>query len=337
MSTDKTKKFPRLLSTKLVIGLVLLGCLTLWGCKFSDGKVAKEGVEHSQNGYLDKFSQSSDTIQHAMGTTPIQGTPERVVTLTNEATDSVLALGVQPIGAIKSWSGNPYYDYIEDDLVGVPVVGDQYQPNLEKIATLKPDLILGSKVRHEQVYAQLSTIAPTVFSETYGLTWKQNLRLYAQALNKEARGEQVLANWHQRLADFQSKMGDRLNTKVSLVRFMPGKARIYYHDSFPGQILVEAGLQRPDTQDKAGNHSEVSLEQIGQLDGDIILYFTAEKSDGDATELEKVWLNHPLWQTLKAVQKNQVYQVSDVHWNAAQGVQAANLALDDLYKHLLKN
>lgn len=336
MSTDKTKKCPRLLNTKLVLGLVLLGCLTLWGCKFSDGKVAKEGIEHSQNGSLDKFSQSSDTIQHAMGTTPIQDTPERVITLTNEATDSVLALGVQPIGAIKSWSGNPYYDYIEDDLAGVPVVGDQYQPNLEKIAILKPDLILGSKVRHEQVYSQLSTIAPTVLSETYGLPWKENLKLYAQALNREAAGKEVLADWNQRLANFQAKMDDRLSTRISLVRFMPDKARIYYHDSFPGQILQEAGLQRPEAQDKAGNHSEISLEQISLLDGDVIFYFTADKGDGEATDLEKQWLNHPLWKTLKAVKSNQVYKVSDVHWNAGQGVQAANLALDDLYKHVLK-
>lgn len=337
MSIVKMKTFLKLFSSKLLLGLVLLDCLALWGCNISGEKVARKEVdEHFQNDPLSKTAKSSGTIRHAMGTTEINGSPGRVITLTNEATDIVLALEVKPVGSIKSWNGDPYYDYIEDKLTGVPVIGDQYQPNLEKIATLKPDLILGSKVRHEQVYSQLSTIAPTVFSETYGLTWKQNLRLYAKALNKEAAGQQVLAEWNQRLADFRSKMGNRLNTKVSLVRFMPDKARIYYRDSFPGQILVEAGLQRPDAQDKAGNHGEVSLEQIGQLDGDVILYFTAEKGDGDAAGLEKVWLNHPLWQTLTAAQNNQVYKVSDVHWNAAQGVQAANLALDDLYKHLLK-
>lgn len=98
-------------------------------------------------------------MKHAMGTTTIEGSPKRVVVLTNEATDNVLALGVKPVGAVQSWMVNPYYDYIAADMRGVPVVGQELEPSLEKIATLQPDLIVGSKVRHQQVYAQLSAIA----------------------------------------------------------------------------------------------------------------------------------------------------------------------------------
>lgn len=40
------------------------------------------------------------------------------------------------------------------------------RPNLEQLVVLKPDLILFAKVRHEQLYDQLSKIAPTVFNTT---------------------------------------------------------------------------------------------------------------------------------------------------------------------------
>lgn len=335
MSIGKNKK--NLKKLNVLLSLLLFFGLALAGCPPASEERSNQALELSGSNppEMVEKARASRSIQHAMGTTQIAETPERVITLTNEATDIVLALGVKPIGAIKSWSGDPYYDYIEEELSGVPVVGDQSQPNLEKITSLKPDLIIGSKVRHEQVYQLLSRIAPTVVSETYGMNWKENLKLYAEALNKAEKGEKLLANWNQRLANFQAKMGNQLSQKVSLVRFMPGTARIYYNDSFPGQIVKEAGLQRPQSQDREGNHSDITFEQIFQVDGDVLFYFTAEKGDGDATEIEQEWLNHPLWKKLEVVKNNQVYQVSDVHWNAAQGVQAADLALDDLYKYLL--
>lgn len=46
------------------------------------------------------------------------------------------------------------------------VVGVEHEVNIEKIAALKPDLIIGSKIRQEKVYDKLTKIAPTVFSET---------------------------------------------------------------------------------------------------------------------------------------------------------------------------
>ena len=43
-----------------------------------------------------------------MGTATIDGTPKKVVVLTNEATEAVLALGVKPVGAVQSWLGDPW-------------------------------------------------------------------------------------------------------------------------------------------------------------------------------------------------------------------------------------
>lgn len=277
------------------------------------------------------------TIHHAMGATQITGTPQRIVVLTNEATDSILSLGVTPVGAVKSWAGDPYYDYIQAEMVEVPIVGDEFQPNLERIVSLQPDLIIGSKVRQGQFYTQLSAIAPTVFSETIGATWQDNLRLYAKALNREAEAEAVLAEWDERVADFKTKMGEKLSQEVSLVRFLPDMVRIYYKDSFPGQILEEVGLSRPASQNKDEFADAISMEQITLAEGDILFYFTLESGDRNeldqATAVEQQWLNHPLWQKLEVVQKGNAHAVSDITWTTAGGIQAANLLLDDLYKY----
>ena len=278
---------------------------------------------------------SSREIKHAIGTTKVPETPNRVVVLTNEATDNILALGVIPIGAVRSWWGNPYFEYIQSDLQEVPVVGEEIQPSLEKIAALKPDLIIGSKVRHQGIYSQLSQIAPTVYSETLGADWKDNFTLYAKALNKEEKAQQMLDRWDRRVADFQSKMGDKLDREVSVVRFLPGQARIYHQDNFAGKILKEIGFKRPESQQEDKFADEITLENISQADGDIIFYMTFDPEDGESIKLAQKWLDNPLWSSLKASKNQQVYQVNDVYWNTGAGIQAANKMLDDLDKYLL--
>src|SRR3954469_25292306 len=129
-------------------------------------------------------AEKSYTVEHAMGSTTIKGTPKKVVILTNEGTEALLALGVKPVGAVQSFTGDPWYDHIADQMKDVKVVGVESEVNVEAIAALKPDLIIGNKMRQEKIYEQLSAIAPTVFAETLRGDWKENFKLYAKALNK---------------------------------------------------------------------------------------------------------------------------------------------------------
>ena len=76
----------------------------------------------------------------------------------------------------------------------VEVVGLESEVNLEAIAALQPDLIIGNKMRQEAIYEQLSAIAPTVFAEDLRGNWKHNFELYAKAVNKEDKGKEVIAD-----------------------------------------------------------------------------------------------------------------------------------------------
>src|SRR5690606_22758430 len=147
--------------------------------------------------------------------TEIKGTPQKVVVLTNEGTEALLALGVKPIGAVRSWTGDPWYDHIKDEMEGVTVVGEESQPNLELIAGLQPDLIIGNKMRQEKVYEQLKAIAPTVMAEDLRGEWQINFKLYAEALGKSAEGDELMAAFDARIEDFKAKAGDKVNETVS--------------------------------------------------------------------------------------------------------------------------
>lgn len=305
--------------------LSVLLLLILAACGNKEEKTA--GAE----GEKEAPAEESYTIEHAMGTTEIKGTPERVVILTNEGTEALLALGVKPVGAVQSYAGDPWYDHIKDQMEGVEVVGQEDPVNVEAIAKLQPDLIIGNKLRQEKIYDQLSAIAPTVFSETLRGEWKENFELYAKSVNKEEEGKEVIAAYDQRIADLKTELGDKVKKEISMVRFMPGDVRIYHKDSFSGVILEQLGFARPAEQDKDDfAEKNATKERIPAMDGDVLFYFTFEDGSGEATELEKEWINDPLFKNLQAVKTGNVHKVDDSIWNTAGGVIAANKMLDDL-------
>ncbi|WP_411955088.1 ABC transporter substrate-binding protein [Alkalibacillus sp. S2W] len=298
----------------------------------------QESSEESEGNSDSEGSGDSYVVEHAMGETKIEGQPEDIVILTNHGTEALLALGITPVGAVQSWTGDPWYDHIEEDMEGVNVVGMENDISLESIAELDPDLIIGNKMRQEDQYESLSQIAPTVFEETLRGDWKVNFELIAEAVGMPEKGQEVLDNYNQKVDQLSEdlKANDKLDTKVSIVRFMAGDVRIYHKDSFSGIIIDEVGLERPESQDKDDFAAKnVTKERIDEMDGDAIFYFTYETGDGEASTVEEEWINDPLWNNLEAVQNDNAYKVSDTIWNTAGGVRAAKMMLEDLEEHLL--
>ncbi|MBT2687510.1 iron-siderophore ABC transporter substrate-binding protein [Bacillus sp. ISL-47] len=284
-----------------------------------------------------KTEDTSYTVEHAMGTTTLEKTPEKVVILTNEGTEALLSMGITPVGAVQSWTGDPWYEHIADDMKDVQVVGTESEVNVEAIAALQPDLIIGNKMRQEKIYDQLNDIAPTIFAETLRGNWKENFELYAKAINKEEDGQKVIADYDSRIEEIKTNLGDKLSQEVSIVRFMAGDVRIYHKDSFSGVILDQIGLARPESQNVDDfAEKNATKERIPAMDGDVLFYFTYETGDGEASQLEKEWIEDPLFKNLKVAQEGNVYQVSDTIWNTAGGVISANLLLDDIEKYLVK-
>jgi iron complex transport system substrate-binding protein len=269
------------------------------------------------------------TIEHAMGTTEIPAEPQRVVVLDTDKIDTALSLGVTPIGAARASEAElPTY---LGDLSGVTVVGTTAEPDLEAIEELEPDLILGSKFRQEAFYDELNAIAPTVFTEQVGVTWKENFLLDGDALGKGSEAQHLLAEYETRAAEFGESLGDRVATEVSVVRFMPDQIRYYGPDSFSGIVLGDTGLARPELQQLNGaedrRFGEVSAEEIDTLGGDVVFY-CAYGADGEAGLAE--YTGGELWRSIPAVQAGAAYQVDDEIWMTGIGVTSAGLILDDL-------
>ncbi len=204
-------------------------------------------------------------------------------------------------------------------------------PSISKCwRVLEPDLIIGNKVRQEKIYQQLSAIAPTVFSEDLSGSWQSNFQLYADVLGKSAEGAADLAAFTDRAKALGAAIGPAIDEQISLVRFSPGRTRIYYKDTFAGMILEQIGLKRPPAQDKDAFAEEVQKERIPEMAGDRIFYFSADADPEDAKANLAEWTDDALWNNLDAVKAGKAQRVSELVWNTGGGIFCAFMMLDEL-------
>ncbi|MFH9488516.1 ABC transporter substrate-binding protein [Streptomyces halstedii] len=293
------------------------------------GDAAKKTAEYGTDAKAGEFPR---TLTHAMGTTQLKAAPKRVVVLDVGEFDNVVSLGVKPVGYAPSEGDAAIPSYLEKDAGAPKNVGTINNLNLEAIAGLKPDLILGSQLRAADKYDELSKIAPTVFSIRPGFTWKENYLLNAAALDKSAEAKAELDAYEAKAVKLGEDIGPDKPT-ISMVRYLPDRIRLYAKASFIGTILEDVGLPRPKNQQIDDLAAEISPENIDQADADWI--FTGVYGDPKATKRDTARSN-PLWKNLEAVKAGRAKDVSDETWYLGLGVTSADLVLDDLRADLVK-
>ncbi len=267
------------------------------------------------------------TVTQARGTTRLERKPERVVVLDTGEIDAVLALGIVPVGTATPNGTIP--SYLQPQLQGSTNVGSLDGLRLEAIAALQPDLILGSQLRVDDLYDQLSAIAPTVLSIRPGFPWKENLLLAGAALGEETKATELLNDYQRRADAIRARFTEP--PTISLLRFMPERIRLYGNLSMIGVVLRDVGLRRPANQDIQELAVEISPERISEAEADWVFYSSYGPKDGTA---EGSVVGGELWSRLGAVQRGTARPVDDEVWFLGLGPIGASRVLDDLQQFL---
>ncbi|MFJ7190322.1 ABC transporter substrate-binding protein [Streptomyces bacillaris] len=322
--------------TLAAASLTVAAALTLSACGFS----SDSGSASGSSGSDDASAGAPRTVKTAMGDVQVPAAPQRVVVLDSAELDSVLTLGVKPVGATHADVQSGFLNYLpKDQVAGITDVGQMMTPNLEAIAGLKPDLILTSKIRHGDKYAELSKIAPTVMTENTGYPWKENFQTHAEALNKTAEAKMVTDDYARHVADVTKALGGKEKaaaTEVNMVRFVEGAdIRIYGKKNYIATILADVGLGRPAVTDKAadGFSYDVSPEKIDLADADVIFHSTY----GDPKKAKETQTTGSgLWKNMDAVKNGKVFAVDDQLWIQGIGYTAADKILSELQTNLTR-
>ncbi len=251
------------------------------------------------------------TATHKYGDTTITKAPSRVVTLGLSDHDAVLALGVRPVGAIDWFGERPYgkWPWAQPLWSGntPEIVGERDEYNLEKIAALKPDLILGiySGMKQEQ-YDKLSQIAPTVAQvkgfDDYSAPWKEMTIHAGRALGMQAKAKELIAAVDTRLADLRTKNPQFKGKSLAVVEpYEPGKYAVFAPSDPKVVLMTQLGFVVPGAIAQAAGSdyaAEIGSERLDLIDVDTVLFLTADGSTEATVKADKVYT------TLKVARDN---------------------------------
>nr|WP_235900416.1 iron-siderophore ABC transporter substrate-binding protein [Lolliginicoccus suaedae] len=265
-------------------------------------------------------SEDTRSIEHARGTADVPAQPQRVVVLEPVQLDTAIALGITPVGAAVPTTADNLPDYLGEDAKSITAVGTVTTPELEKIAALDPDLIIGTDSRHGDLYDQLAEVAPTVFMATQSDPWQENSVLIADALGKKPEGEQLLADYNDRCAEIAESY-DTEGMTAQLIRPREDVLTVYGPISFAGSTLECAGFTIPERDWQEEISIDLSPELISEVDADLVLVTSQDPAD-PATMPESIAIHADQWPVLELVDFS--------YWIAGVGPLGGLTVLDDL-------
>jgi iron complex transport system substrate-binding protein len=268
------------------------------------------------------------TISHAAGETEIAGVPQRIVALSWPLGADLLTLGVTPVGM---GNADTFNEIVNLDEVVLPPevasVGAPWEPNLEAIAQLEPDLIIGATHDNELIYEDLSNIAPTllfdVFVQQPGQEgpnelelMEQNFMAIADVVGKRGEGAAIIDDMHAKFDAAAAELeGEGLGDEKFVLAYIQSDATTMWIwiDALNTQLLERAGLENAY---KAAYEAEYQydydfggvawgLEGLEIVDDpDVHFIFRQHATD---TGIPDAWEENPVWEGLSFVEAGHVY------------------------------
>ena len=303
-------------SLKSLLVLALFAVL-LVGCSSK-----KEEDKAVDNGKAEK----SITITGVNGEVTLDKPAKKVVVLEWTYAEDLLAVGVQPAGMADI---EEYHNWVNidvelsDDVVNV---GGRQEPNLEAIAELEPDLIIGTSFRHDGMIADLEKIAPTVIFNPYPEDEKMDLyqemittfNEIAKAVDKTDEAKQVLADLDVKYEEAKTTIDNAgLKTKdVVLTLAYTGpqapEVRVFTPNSMASIMLEKIGLNNihiPDQFEVFGS-STYNVEGLTKYEDANYLYIVQD----DDNIYEKQLKDNAVWKNLNFVKEDRLYDLGGDTW-----------------------
>jgi iron complex transport system substrate-binding protein len=269
-------------------------------------------------------------VEHAAGRTEVPVEPRRVVALDPSSALNLDALGVPVVGAVRPNIASPAV--VEEFLADAEIVGTLSEPNLERVAGLRPDLIValpdGGEVANLD---ELRRIAPTVAYEFANPEWERMLRDQATFVGREERAEALIGEHESRLARLRRRVEVAGRPTINYLRFYAASLGVCL-GYLETRMMSEAGFRFPEGYGHTPDNqrcTEESTEQLPRLDADVLLVGT----DPGGEDLTREYRESPLWKRLGAVREGRVLEVDTGVWLSFD-YPGIGMMLDDLERAL---
>ncbi|GAA0395160.1 ABC transporter substrate-binding protein [Streptomyces luteireticuli] len=303
MNTRAVARRPRRAAAAVLAAAALLTATACGSDKSDDAKpAAGDGKER--------------VIEATNGKITVPADAKRIVSL-SYATGALLDLGVEPVGTSAIDENNPMelLPSQVDQGKKITSIGSGIETNIEKVASLKPDLIVveGASAFDWNI-KRLQGIAPTLYFgiKTPGDLYSAQEKI-AKAVGKEGAFDKLKAEYQNKAAKIKATYGDKLKSKKWAIAssYGNGEFMVDTRTSWVGRILADVGVSFAKAADEGKDHEVTySMEKINVLsDADVILVPKAFAT-GEVPKETKELQDKPSWKLLKAAKDNHVLPVT---------------------------
>jgi iron complex transport system substrate-binding protein len=229
--------------------------------------------------------------------------PQRIVVMLPSATETLCAIGAcGKIVATDKFSDWP------PEVKKLPKAGGLYDPNVELIVSLKPDLVIASKYgKLVERLAKAGIPAYAVKTETYEDIFKTARKL-GQLVNREAEAEALVARIQKEVYALESKAA-KAKTRPNVYYEIDPTPYTVGPDSFIG-VLIQKARGKNIVPRELGLFPKISPEFVVAKNPEVIIL-------GDApygVTLDKIKAR-PGWDRIRAVQMGRVCELKKEETN----------------------
>lgn len=317
----------------LIVATMLAGCVAATPTQEAPAAATAtpEAPPPPNMPWLEILGETDDsiTVKHFMGETAIPKNPQRVVVSGSGYHEAMLALGLTPAGMsdIGGEPGEPMPAYLGNQLDGVALIGTIFEPSLEAVLEVNPDLIIGMSGPHDAIYENLSAIAPTILIENPWMDWRETLRIFGIIFGMEDVANERLAGYEQKVADARAALDEAVgDAPVAYMRILANEVRIY---GTSNPLYADLGVAPSSLTPTDAGQRPLSIETLPDLDAEYI--FMVVQSDEKLQEMQ----NSGLWANVPAVQNDKVFSVDLKSWIQGTGLLAYESVVDDVLAALV--
>ncbi|WP_221090949.1 ABC transporter substrate-binding protein [Deinococcus aquaedulcis] len=222
----------------------------------------------------------------------LKAEPRRVIAMLPSHTETLIAIGAgdRLVGVDR------FSTYPANVVAALPKLGSAYQPNIEAILALKPDLVLADESSGSRLTEKLAQAGLTVYggsAQTYNEVFEK-IAVLGKLTNREQGATRLITTMRAELAVLQQTVAGR--PRVSTYYEIDPSPYSVGPNSFIGTLITKAGGR---------TIVPAALGDFPRLDPELIVKSNPQVIIGPSLNDARL---RPGWPGLTAVQSGRVYQ-----------------------------
>jgi iron complex transport system substrate-binding protein len=271
-----------------------------------------------------KVDLSKDDLGRAVNVT---APAKRIVAMSPTIVELMYAIGSTPIGRPSSAD-------FPAQAKTLPDFGTAYNPSLESIAAMKPDLIIADAIIDQPMIDSLAKLGAPVFAvKVAGFDdVVRGLRVVGALSGNDVSGTTEATKLTTKFNDIKAKLPATGPSVLVLVSAGPGQFIAEKDDSYLGDILKKMGAKNLVTTEPENfrfpGFTDYSKEKIIEKNPDVIITASIGGPPGTPTTADQVKAD-PALGALTAVKNGRIYEVDPFVYVQSAGPRLS-LILDEL-------